>query len=217
MLLHEVLSILNKYNKGVRKLKIITFSTKKWSWKNDTCHNIASYMKTKYNKKILFLDADPQSNSTQMMVSDEDREKIYMENSEFSTILDFISPILIGDSTVDFTQKPFSSQNTRFEVDIILGHPSLSLFEDTLSDSWNSCKGRDVGGFRRTNWLLQFKKIYEDSYDFMIVDVGPSLGALNRSVLLNSDFFISPMGCDMFSLMGIENIARWIKNWERLI
>ena len=51
------------------------------------------------------------------------------------------------------------------------------------------------------------------NYDFALFDVGPSLGALNRSVLIGMDFFLTPMGCDIFSLMGIENISEWFSKW----
>jgi hypothetical protein len=53
----------------------------------------------------------------------------------------------------------------------------------------------------------------EDAYDIVFVDVGPSLGALNRSVLLCSDYFIAPLGADAFSVLGIRNISRWMRNW----
>lgn len=49
----------------------------------------------------------------------------------------------------------------------------------------------------------------------MLFDVGPSLGALNRSVLVGVDYFVTPMGCDIFSIMGISNISAWLKSWEK--
>nr|WP_283818056.1 ParA family protein [Bradyrhizobium jicamae] len=54
----------------------------------------------------------------------------------------------------------------------------------------------------------------KSQYDLIIYDVGPSLGALNRSILIGSDYFLAPMGCDIFSLIGIQNIADWIAQWR---
>ena len=48
----------------------------------------------------------------------------------------------------------------------------------------------------------------------IIFDVGPSLGALNRTILLNCDFVVTPFGSDIFSLLGIRNISSWIGAWE---
>lgn len=52
-------------------------------------------------------------------------------------------------------------------------------------------------------------------YDLIVYDVRPSTGALNRSILIGVDYFMAPMGCDIFSLIGIENIANWIDQWRR--
>src|SRR6185437_5871238 len=66
---------------------------------------------------------------------------------------------------------------------------------------------------RITNWNTQLLGHLGHLYDLIVYDVGPSLGALNRSILVGSDYFMAPMGCDIFSLIGIENIANWIKQW----
>jgi hypothetical protein len=49
----------------------------------------------------------------------------------------------------------------------------------------------------------------------VIFDVGPSLGALNRTIILASDYLVTPFGSDIFSLLGIKNISTWIDNWDR--
>jgi len=74
--------------------------------------------------------------------------------------------------------------------------------------------GGDLGGARVSNWNTQLLSQLKPHYDLIIYDVGPSLGALNRSILLGVDYFIAPMGCDIFSLIGIENIADWIAQWR---
>jgi len=74
--------------------------------------------------------------------------------------------------------------------------------------------GADIGGARVSNWNTQLLSYLTPKYDLIIYDVGPSLGALNRSILIGVDYFIAPMGCDIFSLIGIENIAHWISQWR---
>jgi hypothetical protein len=56
----------------------------------------------------------------------------------------------------------------------------------------------------------------QNRYDLVVFDVGPSLGALNRTVILACDFVVTPFGCDIFSLLGIRNISEWIRAWDRL-
>ena len=74
--------------------------------------------------------------------------------------------------------------------------------------------GADLGGARVSNWNTQLLSQLRSQYDLIVYDVGPSLGALNRSILIGVDYFMAPMGCDIFSLIGIENIANWIGQWR---
>ena len=195
-------------------MKSITFFNNKGGvGKTTLAVNIASYFSTRFDKKILLVDADPQANSTQMIIKEDDWLDFYGENATRPTILDYLKPILEGDSSLNFGSQPLPSEENRFEVDLIPSHPWLSIIEDVLSDSWNKCISGDLGGFRKTNWLKSLIKSFYEQYDFLFIDVGPSLGALNRSILLNSDFIITPMGSDIFSLIGISNISTWIRNW----
>lgn len=162
---------------------------------------------------MLFLDADPQANSTQMVVPDDKWFDFYEENATKETIFSCLKPIFDGDASINASVGFYSSDEHKFGFDLIPGHPRLSMIEDILSQSWNDCNAGNLGGFRKTNWLKALTNNYSSSYDFFIIDVGPSLGALNRSVLLNSDFIITPMGSDIFSLIGVSNISSWIKNW----
>ncbi|OLN21336.1 helicase DnaB [Domibacillus antri] len=198
-------------------MKVITFFNNKGGvGKTTLTVNIASYMALMLEKKILVIDADPQSNTTQMMLDEVSWERIYSDGSTETTLLSYLDPVFLGDSTLDLNHEPFPNTDNRFGVDLIPGHPRLSLLEDKLSNSWNNCTAGDPGGFRVTNWVKSLTNHFKDDYDYIIFDIGPSLGALNRSILLNSDAFITPMGCDIFSLMGIQNISEWINSWETI-
>lgn len=52
-----------------------------------------------------------------------------------------------------------------------------------------------------------------DKYDFVFIDVGPSLGVLNRLVLLFTDGFIMPTSSDIFCLRAVDNISKAIEQW----
>jgi hypothetical protein len=48
--------------------------------------------------------------------------------------------------------------------------------------------------------------------------VGPNVGALNRAILLDCDYFITPVAADLFSLRALSTVGRslskWIKDWK---
>ncbi|MDR0612686.1 MAG: AAA family ATPase [Dysgonamonadaceae bacterium] len=50
--------------------------------------------------------------------------------------------------------------------------------------------------------------------DYILVDLNPSLSALNQDFIISSDYFIIPLSTDYFSLMAIESIDRVLPQWE---
>lgn len=50
--------------------------------------------------------------------------------------------------------------------------------------------------------------------DVIMIDVGPSLGALNRAALLACDHVIVPLAPDLFSLQGLENVGPTLREWR---
>lgn len=51
-------------------------------------------------------------------------------------------------------------------------------------------------------------------YDIVFFDMGPSLGAINRSILLACDYFITPITPDIFNMLAMENIGKMLCDWQ---
>jgi cellulose biosynthesis protein BcsQ len=136
------------------------------------------------------------------------------ESVAIDTLKDVLLPLLKGDASLEKTHKIAGSGTNRFGISVLPGHPHIALLEDRLSTHWTQFMGADLGGARVSNWNTQLLSQIKSQYDLIVYDVGPSLGALNRSILIGVDYFMAPMGCDIFSLIGIENIASWIDRWR---
>lgn len=199
-------------------MKVITFFNNKGGvGKTTTIVNLASYLSIYKGKKVLLVDLDPQSNTTQAILSEDKWDQFYDpdETNRGKTIYDCFKGIEEGDSDFLNIEVPIKEEENNFKVSLIPGHPKLSIIDDTMSKSWSETIGTDKGAIRRLNWLNQLK-VKNQHFDFILIDVGPSLGALNRSALLNSDYFITPMASDIFSLLGVSNIGEWIDRWMAL-
>jgi cellulose biosynthesis protein BcsQ len=194
---------------------IVFFNNKGGVGKTTLACNLVSFLNRKMDKRVLLIDADPQCNATQAIISDQLSEKIYLEESnEYDTLYSALQPLEDGEPRINPNIKPLLGTGNRFGTDLIPGHPKMSIIEDKLSDGWSDLRARELRGFRITNWCHHLSQQFKDSYDYVVFDVGPSLGALNRSVILASDYIVTPFGCDIFSLLGIRNIAGWISAWN---
>lgn len=195
---------------------IVFFNNKGGVGKTTLACNLVSYLQLHLGKRVLLIDADPQCNATQAILSDEECERIYLEDAGAeNTLYHCLKPLEDGDPAINRDIRPLPGAENRYGVDIIPGHPKLSSIEDILSDGWSELKARNIRGYRITNWCHHLTRELSDHYDYIIFDVGPSLGALNRSVILSSDYIVTPFGCDIFSLLGIKNIAGWIATWKQ--
>jgi cellulose biosynthesis protein BcsQ len=182
-----------------------------------TCNIAANFART-LGSRVLVIDGDPQCNATQLIIGDQKTSEYYwperVTEAGFSTLLDIVNPIQEGDSEINPQINPLLGSQNRFGVDLIAGHPRLSIVEDTLSQAWNSVIGGDIGGLRKSNWCSALFNLLGNRYDVAFIDLGPSLGSINRSVLLGSDYFVTPLGSDVFSIVGVRNIAEWLKQWS---
>lgn len=202
------------------EMKIVSFFNNKGGvGKTTLTGNIAAYFSTEMKKRVLVVDCDPQCNITQYILGDEKTIDLYWpkdidkDEPKIKTIMDVVQPIIDGDASINRSVKPIAYKGNRFGVDLLPGNPRFSLFEDQLSQAWTDIPSGKAGGFRITNWLRSYLSAQSSNYDIAFIDVSPSLGALNRSVLLSCDNFITPLGADAFSLLGVRNISRWIVGW----
>lgn len=192
---------------------IAFFNNKGGVGKTTLACNYASYMAVNRGEKVALVDCDPQANATQLLLNEDEWEKIYEDRTAAGerTILRALRDIRAGDSTV--SQGLEVHRSKRFRVGVVAGHPSLSVVEDLLSTSWGEFLASRLGGARRSLWVRQLVDHLSDDYDVVIFDLGPSLGALNRSVLMGCDYFVTPVAADLFSLYALENIGDWVSTW----
>lgn len=194
---------------------IVFFNNKGGVGKTTLACNVVSYLNRHMNVRALLVDADPQCNATQALLSEDICTDLYLgsEGGE-KTLFDYLNPIEAGESTISTPVVPLLGTHNKFSTDLIPGHPKISFVEDRLSAAWSDL-GQGSASFRITNWCSQLFAEVDSRYDLVVFDVGPSLGALNRTVILSCDYLVTPFGCDIFSLLGIQNISSWITAWGK--
>ena len=53
------------------------------------------------------------------------------------------------------------------------------------------------------------------SIDYVIIDMNPSLSAINQNIIFSSDFFLIPTSPDFFSVMSIKSLSKILPSWAR--
>lgn len=187
---------------------IAFFNNKGGVGKTTLLCNVAAYASLHLGMKVCVIDADPQCNATQYFFNEDVLDQIYSDAG--FTILDVVEPLTQGEG---FSQEIRTVRSDNFGFDVLPGDPKLALTEDFLAQDWGDAKSGNVRGIR-TNLVFSDLLGRLHNYDLVFIDVSPSLGAINRSILLSSDYFMSPMSIDIFSLKAFENIAEWIADWS---
>ena len=195
-------------------MKSITiFNNKGGVGKTTFLCNLASYISLQMHKRVLVIDADPQCNATSYLIPETALLSFY-ETGGRETIASFLDPLRRGKG---YRANPVQVENSkRFGVDLIPGDPRLALSEDLLAQDWVHGSAGDPRGLQ-TTFVFQDMMLRYSEYDYIFLDVGPSLGAINRAVLIGSNYFVVPMSSDIFSLMAIKNISLSLIEWRRLL
>lgn len=101
---------------------------------------------------------------------------------------------------------------------LVVGDLALSTFEDKLSAAWPNCHNRDESAFRTMTAFYRGIRAAALSFNatWVLMDVGPNLGAINRAALIASESVVIPLGPDLFSLQGLRNLGPSLGTWRRV-
>ncbi len=193
------------------------FNNKGGVGKTSLVYHLA-WMYAELGVSVLAADLDPQANLTSMFLEDGRVEALWdgdpEANSSANTIFQCVEPLMqVGDL------QPPNLQEITPQLSLLPGDLALAGFEDTLSAEWpNALDSGDP--YRSFRILTAFSTIMQEGANSMdasiiLADVGPNLGAINRSALIATDYVVIPLGADLFSLQGLRNLGPTLRSWRQ--
>ena len=192
---------------------ICMFNHKGGVSKTTTSYNLAWMLRDK-GKRVLLVDADSQCNLTNIALGEDEFEQFYLDHPE-RNIKSALSPAFDAKpvmlEAVDCV--PVKGQDGLF---LLPGSFELSEYEVslgvsfTLSDTMATLKNLP-GSFA----FLLSRTAEHHRADYVIVDMNPSLSAINEALLMSSDYFIVPTAPDNFSALAIRSLAKVLPKWEQ--
>ena len=202
------------------------FNNKGGVGKTSLVYHLA-WMLSDIGHRVLACDLDPQANLTAAFLDEANLEKLWDESGVpddlGSTIFECVKPLTkVGDlqSPRLWRIAPHSELlSTHTNLTLIPGDLALAEFEDTLSAEWPNALGSS-NLYRPFRILTAFSTIMQEgatkmNASIILADVGPNLGAINRSALIASDYVVVPLGADLFSLRGLHNLGPTLRRWRQ--
>ena len=163
--------------------------------KTTTAINMAAILARDHGKRVLLIDADSQCNTTEFFGVD-------------STCTS-LAIVLRGANCYD-DPGAFAAGNiekTDFQnIDLLPG-------DETLMDMDLS---KVEAGTVNSNVLRYLVEEVKDRYDYILIDCPPAFNAASAAALIAADDVIIPIKLDAFSLRGMGNLMRQIKNMRKI-
>ena len=192
--------------------KTITFFNNKGRVGKTTMVYHLAWMLAEMGRRVVAIDIDPQSTLSSMFLEDDRLAELMLNEENRQTILNPIVSIAEGERC-----QPVHIEEVNDSIGLVVGDVELSAFEGQLSDAWLKCFSGDPYAFSVTSVFDTIIKDVTERWeaDVVVIDVGPNLGAINRAVMVSTDYIIMPVASDLFSLQGIKNLGKTLKAWHQ--
>lgn len=194
--------------------QIALFNHKGGVSKTTTTFNLG-WMLANKGYKVIIVDCDPQCNLTGMVLGftqTEEFEAIY-EKGGIRNIRDGLAPAFESRPVPlqPVICAPVEGQPNMF---LLPGHIGLAEYEVTLGIA-QELSGSLVTLQNLPGSLRRLIDLTAETYkaEFVLIDMSPSLGAINQNLLMTSDYFIIPMAPDYFSVMATFSLATVLPKW----
>lgn len=191
--------------------KIAFFNHKGGVGKTTSLFNLGARLAQK-GKTVLMIDADTQCNLTLQILGEQGYEDYYEQNPK-KNIKSYLAPAFDSQPILITAGDCISAKIPNLYV--MPGSLDLSGNDTQLSMSFNlssflTSMQNLPGSF---DYLIQ-KTAEKYNADFVLIDMNPSLSAINQDLLISSDYFIIPTSVDYYSVQSIRSLANKLPEWE---
>ena len=205
----------------MKKAPIVTlYANKGGVSKTTNTQHLAWTLVRDLKKTVLCVDADPQCNLTQTLVPESRQNPNWAEPLGVSTVFDALRPVFYGESKelpkaacIEVRPGHFPTGSHLFllpgslklatlEPSVALAHalavsPAYPLF-DSLAGAFATLCARLATTY---------------DADLVLLDLGPSIGELNRNFFYAADFFVLPVAADLYCKATVATLEDTLLRW----
>lgn len=181
--------------------------------KTTTTVGLAQILSVEFNKKILVVDLDAQTNATTMLIGEEKWMEVNKQKQTIAQlfyegvyprsekIFDINRAILKGVANID-------------EVKLVDMLPSSLDLIDIQEEVIKAPRGI-FSVIRPVDLLDKSLRKIKQKYDYILIDCPPNLGVITRNGLKVSDVYIIPTVPDVLSTYGIPQIISRVNKFSK--
>lgn len=183
--------------------------------KTTTLFNLGVYLAQNRNR-VLFVDCDPQCNLTELFFASspylEDPDKELPGTSIYKALL----PRFKGETgRIDPNSVVLNESTIYDQLFLFRGEIEFSLAEIYLGTAWNQAVTENI---HEKNTYVAFYRLLQDlvkekEFDYILCDIGPSTGAISRTVVLACDGIFVPLFPDRFCFQAVRLLGKIIHEW----
>jgi len=188
--------------------KVVFFNTKGGTGKTTICYNYGWYLAEKKDKKVLFMDFDPQTNLVQALGKTSGESKVNLDN----LMIDYLKgkKINFEDYVIKITDN----------IDLLPSSNNISLVEEYLTDYLINKTFSEHKIYKALNRNMMIRDIFEENisenhYDYIVIDSQSNFSLLSTTSIIYARKVIVVIKPEWFSLLDIDYLSKIIKNLER--
>ncbi|MFV0363077.1 MAG: ParA family protein [Suipraeoptans sp.] len=181
--------------------------------KTTTTVGIATLLAGEYNKIVLVVDLDPQTNCTTMLIGEEKWKELDDNNSTLATLFEDVINETHNFDMDKTIQKNVSEIANVKHLDLIPSSLKMIDIQDRLATI-------PQGKFFSNNPTEIIKKALKpiiNNYDYVLIDCPPNMGLITLNGLRISNGYIIPTIPDVLSTYGIPQIIKRVNEFSENI
>lgn len=214
--IYEAIAAFNpRLARAITMIPIISlFNHKGGVSKTTTAFNLGWAMADR-GKRVLIVDADPQCNLTGTVLNFDGVSDFnaFYKDSPGANISECLSPVFKGTGAQLTPAKITQTPNKN--LFLLAGNIDLSENETQISVALSTSAAipalQNIPGSVCALLRMTAEK---EKIDVVVVDMSPSVGALNQCLLMGSDYFIVPTSPDYYCNQAISSLARVLPRWN---
>jgi len=186
--------------------------------KTTTLFNLGAYLSARRDMKVLLVDCDPQCNLTELFFASTELLEDLDQPLPGTSLYQALVPRFRGErARVDIESIELTSSTVYPGLYLFRGDFELSMAESYLASAINMAITENI---HEKNSYIALYRLFRDlmereRFDCVLIDVGPSTGALTRLSFLSCDAFLIPTTPDRFCNQAVAVLASVISDWGK--